>query len=149
MSPRTCQRDTRKMVSTNGQHALTSRRAKFNFSGFADLKTPLDDVFGWGPEPERQPPIFYKFPIKFNTVLNNTIPWGRDSIYLLGAGGPNMDSTKRGEYLICKAKAGLRPDCSTFFESEGSGGDMSTNCEDKSDLMAYNRANSSRALTSE
>jgi hypothetical protein len=38
----------------------------FNWTTFATLQTPLDDVFGW--TPDIRPPIFYKYPHAFNTV---------------------------------------------------------------------------------
>jgi len=41
----------------------------FDWSKLATLKTPLDDVFGWGPD--NGPPVFYKFPVAFNTVRSH------------------------------------------------------------------------------
>lgn len=38
----------------------------FDWAAFETLKTPLDDVFGWSPT--NRPPIFYKYPLPFNTV---------------------------------------------------------------------------------
>lgn len=38
----------------------------FDWKAFETLKTPLDDVFGWSPT--NRPPIFYKYPVPFNTV---------------------------------------------------------------------------------
>jgi hypothetical protein len=109
----------------------------FNWTSFATLKTPLDDIFGW--DSEHRPPIFYKYPIHFNTILNVTAPWGRDSVYLLGLGAPDMV----GDYIVCKAKGGLTPYCSTEYVATGSGGTMQTHCGDAHDDMAFIKGNSS------
>jgi len=58
-----------------------------------------------------------------------------------------MNTTKFKEYFLCKAKAGLTPVCATEYTATGSGGQMSTHCEDKEDPMAYIRGNSSRIET--
>jgi len=118
---------------------------KFNWTTFAKNRTPVDDIFGW--TADSPPPIFYKFPTAFNTILNNTIPWGRDSIYLLGKGGPNMASTSRGEYLLCKAKAGMTPYCHTIYNALGKSGEMASHCEDPNDPLAFIKGNSTRQTT--
>jgi hypothetical protein len=123
----------------------TAYTYNFNFTNFSKVRTPVDDIFGWSEE--KPPPIFYKFPTPFNTILNNTMPWGRDSIYLLGAGGSGMESTGRGEYLLCSIKGGMTPKCSTTYNAIGKSGEMASNCEELKDVHAYNRLNSSRATT--
>ena len=35
-------------------------------------QTPVDDLFGFGEKYNRRPPVFPKFPIPYNTVLNST-----------------------------------------------------------------------------
>lgn len=118
---------------------------QFDWAKFAKQRTPVDSIFGWSES--SPPPIFYKFPVAFNTLLNNTIPYGRDSIYLLGRGGANMNSTNRDEYLLCKMKAGLSPSCSTTYNAMGKSGELASNCEDEHDELAYNRGNSSLETT--
>jgi hypothetical protein len=113
----------------------------FNWTSFSTVKTPVDDIFSW--DSQHPPPIFYKYPKNFNTILNATAPWGRDSVYLLGLGAPDM----LGDYIVCKAKGGLTPYCSTEYVATGSGGTMQAHCEDPKDDMAFVRSNSSRIDT--
>jgi hypothetical protein len=138
---------------------------EFNWTAFSDIKTPLDDIFGWDAKnADLAPPIFYKFPMPFNTVrrkcvqsmklnfpkqvLNNTATYGRDAVYLLGFGAMTMDTTANDEYLICNIKAGLRPDCPNIYCVSSSGSKMSVECRDPTDPMAYkNQGNTSRIMT--
>jgi hypothetical protein len=116
-----------------------------NWTRFNDVpigNSSLDEVFGWQTPQER--PAFYKFPIDFNTVLNNTRPvFARDSIYLLGKG----DSSKTSGYFMCKTKAGMTPKCSTEYEATSSGGSMRAHCEDPDDKLQFLRGNESRITT--
>ncbi|KIW01272.1 uncharacterized protein PV09_07311 [Verruconis gallopava] len=112
------------------------------FTSFPIGNNSLDKVFGWQ-EPEDRP-AFYKFPIDFNTLLNNTRPvYQRDSIYLLGKG----DSNKSPDYFMCKIKAGMTPFCSTQYQATANGGSLAAHCEDPDDKLQYIRANSSRTTT--
>ncbi|RDI78166.1 hypothetical protein Vi05172_g11889 [Venturia inaequalis] len=110
-----------------------------NWTEFNSVKsTPLDEVFGWAEPSDR--PAFYKLPIKFNTILNNTRPkYHRDSLYLLGTG----DTTG---YFICKIKGGTTPICSTEYSATGNNGNLKAKC-DLDDSMAFNKKNTSRVET--
>ena len=56
-------------------------------------KTVVDDLFGWYDNGGHSP-IFAKYPLPFNTIMNHTyFPYGRDSIYLLGSSGLDNGST--------------------------------------------------------
>jgi hypothetical protein len=68
----------------------------FDWEAFGNVTTPVDSIFGW--DENNRPPIFYKYPVAFNTILNNTAPWGRDSVYLLGNGAPGSNATTNKEY---------------------------------------------------
>ncbi|KAF2668798.1 hypothetical protein BT63DRAFT_426063 [Microthyrium microscopicum] len=131
----------------NQNNLTTYYPYKFNWSTWDTLTTPVDDLFGWGANGGQPHPVFYKFPTNWNTLLNNTAPWGQDSLYMLGQGGIDMESTTRGEYLLCRVKAGLTPKCATEYQAQDVSGTMRAHCEDPNDEMAYNRANSSRATT--
>lgn len=119
----------------------------FNYSGFANLKTPVDDVFEF--DAKNRPPIFYKFPIPFNTILNNTGTWPQPYIYLIGQGGPDETaSVPNGDgYFVCRLKAGLTTNCSTYYTAMGSGGTMAAHCEDVDEPMTYIKFNQSRQET--
>ncbi|KAL5398848.1 hypothetical protein PMIN03_001855 [Paraphaeosphaeria minitans] len=111
--------------------------------------TVLDDLFGWTKKDDRRfsdyPPVFPKLPLPFNTVLNNTsVPWGRESVYLLAAGANMDDGTKlNGTYMVCQIRATLTPKCTTQYNATGSGGSMEALCEDKDPHMAYKFSNTS------
>ncbi|QDS73583.1 hypothetical protein FKW77_001325 [Venturia effusa] len=111
-----------------------------NWTEFNSAKpNPLDEVFGWTKPSDR--PAFYKLPIQYNTILNNTRPeYFRDSLYLLGKGDAADD------YLICKIKAGTTPICATEYSATGNNGNLKAKC-DPEDPMAFNKRNTSRVET--
>jgi hypothetical protein len=81
-------------------------------------KTVVDDIFGWNTtqgDTYNYPPVFGRYPMSFNTILNHTSDlWGRPAIYLLGQGGPadgGLDAT--GTYTLCKIHVAISPACST------------------------------------
>ncbi|KAL1606710.1 hypothetical protein SLS60_004117 [Paraconiothyrium brasiliense] len=113
--------------------------------------TVVDELFGWTKNDDKMmldyPPVFAKLPLAFNTIMNHTShAWGRDSIYLLGAGG-NMDdgTAQNGTYMVCKIHMTLTSKCTTQYNATGSGGSMEALCEDKDPHMAYINSNSSEA----
>lgn len=111
--------------------------------------TVVDDLFGWTKEDDvgmvDYPPVFPRFPAAFNTVMNHTsLAWGRDAIYLMGAGGNMDDGTAlNGTYMVCKIHVTLTPKCTTEYNATGSGGSMEALCEDKLPDMAYHKSNAS------
>jgi hypothetical protein len=83
-------------------------------------KTVVDDVFGWNTTEDptmgtlNYPPVFGKYPIPFNTVLNHTsFKWGRPAIYLLGQGGADGSVDGTGIFTLCKIHVSISPSCST------------------------------------
>ncbi|KAF4555753.1 Hypothetical protein D9617_2g057160 [Elsinoe fawcettii] len=117
-----------------------------NMANFTNT-TALDDYFKWGARygtgvgSTRAYPIFSKYPLPYNTVLNNTqFPYyGRDSIYLLGQGGGNSasGSSLEGKYVICELSASLTADCSTHYNATTTGGAMEAVCGNKNDDLRY------------
>ncbi|KAF3008610.1 hypothetical protein E8E13_007951 [Curvularia kusanoi] len=112
--------------------------------------TVVDDIFGWTKQDKERmrdyPPVFPKYPLPFNTVLNNTSGYfGQPAIYILGQGGrdiagytgPDMSEI----YSLCKIEADITPYCSTIYNAGGSGGSMEVKCGDPADdtvgKMAY------------
>jgi hypothetical protein len=101
-------------------------------------KTAVDDIFGFGlrygkNSVTRTPPIFPKYPIEYNTILNTT-GWYADSIYLVGS-----SPTTNPPYVLCSLRSAFYPNCSTRYNVSFSGGSIASNCEDHNDLQAYNR----------
>jgi hypothetical protein len=104
-------------------------------------KTKVDEIFGWNTKsPFDWPPVFAKYPLQFNTLMNHSsYPWGRPSIYLLGQGGLYGDTNTTGEYSLCRIMAALSPDCTTQYNARSGGGSMEALCEKKADLMQYSK----------
>ncbi|KAK6392330.1 hypothetical protein LTR65_003786 [Meristemomyces frigidus] len=110
--------------------------------------TIYDDVFHWGPAwgANKYPPVFGKLPIDFNTVFNDTdgmLAYGRDSVYVLGKGGPTDaggNAVETENYALCQMKVSLTPNCSTQYNASSSGGTLEAVCEDPSDELAYIRS---------
>ncbi|KAI4251719.1 MAG: hypothetical protein L6R42_008275, partial [Xanthoria sp. 1 TBL-2021] len=94
--------------------------------------TPVDDLFGFGEKYNRRHPVFSRYPIAFNTIVNHT-GWYTDSIYLLAA-------SATGNFTMCSLKASLTTNCSTKYHASLSGGSMSAHCEDPRDSLAYGRS---------
>ncbi|GAB7352167.1 hypothetical protein MBLNU459_g2649t2 [Dothideomycetes sp. NU459] len=98
---------------------------------FINNKTVVDDLFGWGPKYGHSPPVFGKLPLNYNTILNNTGPYGREAIYLLGKGDPASD------YVVCSIKALMTPHCSTRYNVSSAWATLEAICEDSEDQMQY------------
>jgi hypothetical protein len=112
-------------------------------------ETVVDDIFGWTKKNNVSgadyPPVFSRFPKAFNTVMNHTSrAWGRESIYLLGAGGVMDDGVNlNNTYTVCKMHVTLTAKCTTQYNATGSGGTMESLCEDRDANMAFINSNSS------
>jgi len=112
-------------------------------------ETVVDKIFGWTKKENATgadyPPVFSRFPAPFNTVMNHTSrAWGRDSIYLLGAGGL-MDNgvDNNSTYALCRMHVTLTAKCTTQYNATGSGGTMEALCEDRDENMSFKHSNSS------
>jgi hypothetical protein len=111
-------------------------------------KTVVDDIFGWSKKDKTgidYPPVFSKFPVSYNTILNHTsFAWGRDAIYLLGAGGA-MDNgvDNNNTFALCKMHVTLTAKCATQYNATGSGGTIEALCEDRDEGMSFIHSNSS------
>lgn len=96
-------------------------------------KTALDEVFQWGGNYTRQRPIFAKYPLPYNTIVNSSKSYA-DTIYLLG-------TTAAGTPTVCSIRGSLTPNCSTEYRASMSGGSLTTRCEDPQDVLSYHRSN--------
>ncbi|KAH7061251.1 hypothetical protein B0J12DRAFT_542169, partial [Macrophomina phaseolina] len=94
--------------------------------------TVVDDIFGWGKNGQ-QAPVFPRYPAPYNTVLNQTFTYGRESIYLLG----RDDDPDVERYAVCQLKASLSPNCSTTYNAAQEGSSLSSRCDPEKDSMAY------------
>ncbi|KAI0377266.1 hypothetical protein F5Y04DRAFT_264626 [Hypomontagnella monticulosa] len=93
-------------------------------------RTVVDDVFRWGPQYSRRPPVFQLYPIDFNMITNTSVAMS-DSIYLLAKGAID-------DYTLCEMRSWVTPKCSTRFDVSGiSGGRLEAHCEDPSDANSY------------
>ncbi|KAK0635623.1 hypothetical protein B0T17DRAFT_624359 [Bombardia bombarda] len=97
-------------------------------------RTVVDDIFGWGPNHGRRPPIFPKFPLEFNLMYNASV-YKSDAVYVLGKSNSIKD------YTLCSMRSWLSPVCSTHFNVSGTtGAHMRAHCEDPDDSVAYMRS---------
>ncbi|KAL4875706.1 hypothetical protein BJY04DRAFT_154368 [Aspergillus karnatakaensis] len=100
-------------------------------------RTVVDDLFGMGPDyPGQVSPIFGTLPKPYNTILNVTVPYSSDAVYLLGA---SPDEVKP-EYFLCSLKAKQSPLCTTRYKVAASGSHIWTVCEENHSLQ-YNLRN--------
>ncbi|OTA89973.1 hypothetical protein M434DRAFT_398298 [Hypoxylon sp. CO27-5] len=105
-------------------------------------RTAVDDIFRWGPEYYRRPPVFQLYPIDYNMITNTSVP-GSDSIYILAKSGTIDD------YTMCQLRSWVTPKCSTQFDVSGiSGGYMRAHCEDPDDTNSYIRGSGNDDATS-
>lgn len=116
-------------------------------------KTVVDDIFEWYKKDKETmidyPPVFPLLPKPFNTVLNHTsFAPGRSAIYVLGQGAAGPDPSYKGpdlkgQYPLCRIKAGITPDCSTSYSISVAGSKVEVLCGDRAGEMAYVKTNMS------
>ncbi|KAJ5160407.1 uncharacterized protein N7482_007411, partial [Penicillium canariense] len=97
-------------------------------------RTVVDDIFGFGKKYGQRPPIFGTYPESNNTILNTTGLWPANSIYLLG-----KPSVAHPEYVMCSIRAKQTGVCSTRYDAASSGAFLSSNCENATNALQYNR----------
>ncbi|KAI1820589.1 hypothetical protein F4861DRAFT_542787 [Xylaria intraflava] len=104
-------------------------------------RTVVDDIFKWGEQYDRRPPVFQLYPIDYNIITYASKAY-TDSLYLLSK------SSNTSDYTICQLRSWVTPKCSTAFDLSGtSGGYMKAHCEDPGDINAYERAYPDMAKT--
>lgn len=104
--------------------------------------TVVDDIFEWGPEYNRQPPVFGIYPIEYNSIVNSSVPAliyaRRDAIYLL----IKAANTTTTDYTMCQIRSFLTPSCSTHYNVSGmTGRKLLSHCEDPADETSYDATN--------
>ncbi|KAK5105095.1 hypothetical protein LTS08_001369 [Lithohypha guttulata] len=96
------------------------------------VETPFDEFFNWKQEDPAKvggqwAPWFGKLPIVYNTVVNHTVNWGSEWIYLLGK--PDQATIgPTNNYTICGIRSYQHLDCSTSLWETKSGGQLSVHC---------------------
>ncbi|KAK8220187.1 hypothetical protein M8818_000603 [Zalaria obscura] len=96
--------------------------------------TAVDNIFGWGEQYGVSPPVFGKYPLEYNTIVNaSSAIWGRHAIYLLLLGTTS-------EYALCSIQARQTPHCSTRYNASSSGATLEAMCEQHDDEMQYLRS---------
>ncbi|KAI0896501.1 hypothetical protein F4806DRAFT_428861 [Annulohypoxylon nitens] len=94
-------------------------------------RTAVDDIFRWGPQYKRRPPVFQLFPINYNMITNTSVSMAPD-IYVLAK------SNFTDDYTLCQLESWVTPKCSTEFDVSGiSGGFMRAHCEDPTNTNSY------------
>ncbi|KAJ6190451.1 hypothetical protein N7519_000472 [Penicillium mononematosum] len=101
-------------------------------------RTVVDSLFQFGPKYDQIPPIFGKYPLPYNTILNTTGSWPANAIYLLGATPPSND-TNTPAYVMCSLRGKQTGACSTTYSADTSGAFLSTVCESASNELQYDR----------
>ena len=91
----------------------------------------VDELFDF--DGSQKHPIFPKRPLPFNTVLNSTVVYGQESIYLLATSEDSF-------YTLCSLRAALTPNCSTEYHVTMSGGSLSVKCPDPNSHLAYSKS---------
>ncbi|KAF7596794.1 hypothetical protein BBP40_012393 [Aspergillus hancockii] len=99
-------------------------------------RTVVDDLFGWGPKYNRTQPIFGKLPLPYNTIVNGTMFFPHETVYLLGA--PPLN--KVSQYTLCGLKAKKTPRCSVNYTASASGARFTTDCERADNEWQYDWA---------
>ena len=93
--------------------------------------TAFDDLFGFSPDfdgSRQRAPIFPKFPLPYNTIVNGTAgAWNYTAIYLVATPPP---TTETADYLFCSNKATQYRNCTTKYHAAESGGQLSAHCDD-------------------
>lgn len=96
--------------------------------------TVFDNLFGFGPESgetRQRAPIFPKYPLPYNTILNGTAgAWPYNAIYILATPPAPIDTV---DYLLCSVRATQYRNCTTEYHAAESGGQLSVHCDDDPD----------------
>ncbi|KAK2059964.1 hypothetical protein LY76DRAFT_625523 [Colletotrichum caudatum] len=94
-------------------------------------RTLVDNLFRWGEQYNRRPPVFQLYPADFNMVTNTTA--ANDAIYVL------TKSASITNYTLCEMRSWVSPLCSTHFNISGTAGaHMHAHCDDPEDKDSYN-----------
>ncbi|KAH6690316.1 hypothetical protein F5X68DRAFT_229650 [Plectosphaerella plurivora] len=105
-------------------------------------RTVVDDIFRWGPDYERRPPVFQMYPADYNILTSPLIGWNqprRDALYML------MKSQAITNYTMCELRSWLSPDCSTQFNISGiAGAHLRAHCDDDNDPDSYRRSHDAK-----
>ncbi|KAG6040223.1 hypothetical protein E4U41_001200 [Claviceps citrina] len=78
-------------------------------------RTVVDEIFRWGLEFKRLPPVFEMYPSDYNMVTNSSV-YDSDAMYILAK------SYKISNYTLCEMRSWVSPFCTTEFRSSGTAG---------------------------
>ncbi|KAJ5951121.1 uncharacterized protein N7479_009534 [Penicillium vulpinum] len=105
-------------------------------------RTNVDELFEFSSEAGHIPPIFGKYPEPFNTILNGTGPWPTNALYLLGATPRSKDKEpdpNMPQYVMCALRTKQTGVCTTKYSADSSGASLSTDCENPSNKLQYDK----------
>jgi hypothetical protein len=102
--------------------------------------TILDNLFGFGSEfgeARQRAPIFPKYPLPYNTIVNGTAgAWPNNAIYILATPPAPIDTADTVDtvnYLLCSVRATQYRNCTTKYHAAETGGQLSVHCDDDPD----------------
>ncbi|RYP63154.1 hypothetical protein DL770_009446 [Monosporascus sp. CRB-9-2] len=99
-------------------------------------RTVVDNIFQWGPDYDRLPPVFQLYPIPHNMIVNTSVINSTAIYILMKPNFPDLD-----DFTLCELRSWVTTKCSTEFDLLGlAGGEMRANCEDPGDENAYQRS---------
>ncbi|UQC84683.1 uncharacterized protein CLUP02_10179 [Colletotrichum lupini] len=93
-------------------------------------RTSVDEIFRWGQDYGRRPPVFPLYPADYNMITNTSVE--SDAIYIL------TKSASITDYTLCEMRSWVSPNCSTHFNISGTAGaHMQAHCDDPDDTDSY------------
>ncbi|KAH0565458.1 hypothetical protein GP486_001139, partial [Trichoglossum hirsutum] len=93
--------------------------------------TVVDDIFEWGEKYNRSPPLIYRYPPEWSTILDDP-SFARDSLYYLSKG---ESGAINNSYTLCSFRVSFTPECSTTYHASANGGALTAKCNN--DSAAY------------
>ncbi|KAK3956121.1 hypothetical protein QBC32DRAFT_331997 [Pseudoneurospora amorphoporcata] len=104
-------------------------------------RTDVDDIFRWGPDYHRRPPVFQRYPSEYNVIINATVQGSTNWTYKSGSVYTLVNNNFTPDYTLCEIRSWLSINCSTHLNISGTtGAHMSANCEDESDPVSYRKS---------
>ncbi|KAJ9605244.1 hypothetical protein H2200_009901 [Cladophialophora chaetospira] len=107
--------------------------------------TAVDDIFNFGndgPLTNEMPPYFPIIPIEYNIVGTNSPTYGYSAVYVLAKPPSVVHRTYlTSDYVLCAIKSTQYPNCTTYYHAAQSGGEMSVQCDNRTEnTMPYRKS---------
>ncbi|KAK3403451.1 hypothetical protein B0T20DRAFT_26634 [Sordaria brevicollis] len=103
--------------------------------------TVVDDIFRWGKDYQRRPPLFQRLPSEFNVIFNSTVRSSDSQGYTSGSVYTLVNNNNTDHFTLCEMRSWLSINCSTHLNISGTtGAHMTANCEDERDAVSYRKS---------